>query len=79
MEKVKKAILVLALPFEWLGIAYIHSKIVRFIFSILIIAILVMFGLFFHYKYDISKLILFVFGYIIYYLIDIWLKTQTSK
>lgn len=79
MEKVKKAVLLLTIPFEWLGIAYIQWKIVRFLFSILIIAILAMVGLFLRSKYDISVLILLVFGYIIYYLIEIWLRNQISK
>lgn len=79
MEKVKKAVLLLTIPFEWLGIAYVQWKIVRFLFSIVIIAILVMFGLFLRFKYDISSLMLFVFGYVIYYLIEIWLKSQISK
>jgi len=79
MEKVKKVALLLTIPFEWLGIAYVQWKIVRFLFSIVIIAILVMFGLFLRSKYDISVLMLLVFGYIIYYLIEIWLKSQISK
>jgi ethanolamine transporter EutH len=79
MEKVKKAVLLLTIPFEWLGIAYVQWKIVRFLFSIVIIAILVMFGLFLRFKYDISSLMLLVFGYVIYYLIEIWLKSQISK
>lgn len=78
MEKIKKIGRIVIFPIELIGIAYFKYKIVRIMLSIMIIAILGMFGMVLHFQYGAPKLIVFLFGYIIYFLIEMWLKKQTE-
>lgn len=78
MEKIKKIGRIVIFPIELIGIAYFKYKVVRIMLSTIIIAILGMFGMVLHFQYGVPKLIVFLFGYIIYFLIEMWLKKQTE-